>query len=228
MSSVRIDPVRLNLPRIDHSLRAVELHWHDIDDELAQRGIGRKDTPVDATLRGRMLSASVELNRLVAEGIAPFSERSLADMLLLNHRVHYGTDVALMAEYARAIEATHEKFWRQIVPIAAWYRRHARRGDHPFKLAAEVYVAVLGRPQLFIEGNHRTGALVASWINLAHGHPPFVLSVDNAVAYFAPSAEIKSFADRSTWRGRARLPKYRASFERFWERHLDARYLAIR
>lgn len=219
-------PGRLDLARVDHSLRDVELHWREIDDELARRRIGRKDAPFDSALRARMLSAYAELDRLLADGIEPFSEPSLAGMLLLNECVHYGTDRALMAEYARAIEATREKFSRQIGPIAAWYSRHRRRGDHPYKLAAEVYVAILGRPQLFVEGNHRTGALIASWVNLAHGRPPFVLSVENAVAYFAPSAEIKSFADKSTWRGRARLPKYRGAFERFWERHVDARYLA--
>ena len=76
-----------------------------------------------------------------------------------------------------------------------------------------------------MEGNHRTGSLIASWINLYAGYPPFVLSVDNAVEYFAPSAAIKQFADKSTWRGRRQLPKYRKSFRAFWEGHVDARYV---
>jgi hypothetical protein len=58
-----------------------------------------------------------------------------------------------------------------------------------------------------------------------HGFAPFVLSADNAIAYFAPSTEIKSFADKSTWRGQVRLPKYRKSFSSFWEQHIDSRYL---
>jgi hypothetical protein len=58
-----------------------------------------------------------------------------------------------------------------------------------------------------------------------HGHPPFVLSVDNAMAYFKPSAEIKKFADKSTWRGRSRLPKYRECFKKFWEENVDSRYV---
>jgi hypothetical protein len=52
-----------------------------------------------------------------------------------------------------------------------------------------------------------------------------VLSPSNAVAYFAPSAQIKRFADRSSWRGRARLPKYRKSFREFWEHHVEDGYL---
>jgi hypothetical protein len=83
----------------------------------------------------------------------------------------------------------------------------------------------LSQPLVFIEGNHRIGLLIADWISVYHGFAPFVLSADNAIVYFAPSTEIKSFADKSTWRGQARLPKYRKSFFSFWEQHIDSRYL---
>ncbi|MGA2682660.1 MAG: hypothetical protein ABSF44_12765 [Candidatus Bathyarchaeia archaeon] len=96
---------------------------------------------------------------------------------------------------------------------------------HPLKVAAEVYVAVLGFPQLFIEGNHRTGNLISNWISMYYGHPPFVLSEENALAYFKPSKEIKRFADKSTWRGRARIPKYRKCFKKFWEENMDSKYV---
>jgi hypothetical protein len=49
--------------------------------------------------------------------------------------------------------------------------------------------------------------------------------VDNALAYFKPSKEIKRFADKSTWRGRMRIPKYRACFKRFWEENMDSKYI---
>jgi hypothetical protein len=130
-----------------------------------------------------------------------------------------------MFEYIKAIEANAEKFYQNIEPIQNWYKQHQKRGNHPLKIAAEIYVSILGYPQLFIEGNHRAGSLIADWVTLYYGFPPFVLSSDNAIAYFAPSAEIKSFADKSTWRGRARLPKYRNSFLRFWENHIDSQYL---
>ncbi len=216
---------RLHLELIDLSLRTVEMHWKEMDDELALRGIGRKDTPFKATVRMRMLSAYSYLDALLAQQIPPFSPESIDHMLVLNERVHYGTDRQLISEYVFAIEATAEKFHQNIRPIQNWYEEHTKRGDHPLKIAAEIYVSILGYPQLYIEGNHRTGVLIADWINVYYGFPPFVLSVDNAIAYFAPSAEIKSFADKSTWRGRARLPKYRKSFLKFWESHIDSQYL---
>ena len=218
-------PKRLALEEIDASLKMVELHWGEIDDELALRGIGRKDTPFTATVRMRMMSAYSYLDALLSEQMPPFSPISIREMVFLNERVHYGTDQPLLAEYATAREATEEKFYQHIGPIQQWYERHTKRGDHPLKLAAEIYVSILGYPQLYIEGNHRTGSLIANWITVYHGFPPFVLSVDNAIAYFAPSAEIKSFVGKSTWRGMVRLPKYRKSFLTFWEHHIDSHYL---
>jgi hypothetical protein len=215
---------RLELVKINNALTGVERDWPRIDDELARLTIGRKD-PFTAFLCGNMLSAYTYLDDLVAHHVDPFSDTGIAHQLVLNHRVHYGTDRALMVEFKPAMAAAAEKFHANVGVIAAWYWKHTADGDHPYKLAAETYVSILGRPQLFIEGNHRTGALIASWINLHAGYPPFVLSVDNALAYFAPSASIKRFADRSSWRGRAQLPKYRKSFRAFWESHVDARYL---
>ncbi|MBV9580894.1 MAG: hypothetical protein JO057_20120 [Chloroflexi bacterium] len=215
---------RLDLCEIDGALLEVERAWPDIDAELQRLKIGRKD-PFTSVLHSNMLSAYAYLDELVARDIAPFSPASFEHMLVLNDRVHYGMNRALMAEFASAIDANAEKFNTQIEPIAAWYAKHAGQGDHPCKLAAETYVSIVGQPQLFIEGNHRTGSLIASWINLYNGHPPFVLAVDNAVDYFAPSAAIKQFANRSTWRGRQQLPKYRKSFRIFWEHHVDEKYV---
>ena len=118
-------------------------------------------------------------------------------MLALNEHVHSHTDTTLMAEFASAIESNAGTFNAQIDAIAARYRRHAADGDHAYKLAAETYLSILSESQLFIEGNHRTGSLIASWINLYAGYPPIVLSVENAVDYSALSAAIKSSpADR--------------------------------
>jgi hypothetical protein len=48
----------------------------------------------------------------------------------------------------------------------------------------------VSEPQLLIEGNHRTGALVLSYILAREGRPPFVLTAENAKAYLDPSTLI--------------------------------------
>jgi hypothetical protein len=216
--------LRLDLEKIESALLEVEHGWPRIDAELQRLKLGRRH-PFTASLRGNMVCAYAYLDKLLALDIAPFSDRGIACMLVLNNLVHYGTDRNVMDQFASAVEVNAEKFDANIGPIVDWYERHAVQGDHPCKLAAETFVSIVGQPQLFVEGNHRTGALIASWINLHAGYPPFVLSVRNAMAYFAPSTEIKLFADRTSWRGRRQLPKYRKAFRVFWEQHIERKYL---
>ncbi len=216
---------RINLLMVGYSLQEVEDYWDEIDDALDEQRIGRKDKFSDV-LRRNVVSAYEYLDALVGAGIRPFSRESLPHMLTLNKRVHYGTDARLMDEYSQAIKANEQDFFYPgIERIYDWVKRHRQRGDHPLKIAAEVYVAILSRPQLFNEGNHRTGTLISDWISLYYGFPPFVLSVDNALAYFEPSAQIKHFGDKSTRRGLRQLPKYHKSFRKFWDQHIDSKYL---
>jgi hypothetical protein len=87
-----------------------------------------------------------------------------------------------------------------------------------------VYVGVLSQPQLFQEGNHRTGSLIASGVLLQHDCPPFVLTRRNAVAYFNPSSEIK-FTDKRNVRGKLRLPIYRRDFRDFLRSNVNEAYV---
>ena len=217
--------LKFNLNNVDQSLKGVEQNWKKIDDALDREKIGRKDTAFDAVVRGRMMEVYKHLDLLLRQGIEPFSAESLPEILELNNLTHYGLDWELRLEYHKAILFNADKFYEQIDPIEKWYVKHMKGEPHPLKVAAEVYVAILGHPQLFVEGNHRTGSVISSWISMYHGKPPFVLSVDNAIAYFRPSAEIKKFADKSTWRGRSKLPKYRESFKEFWEENIDSKYV---
>jgi hypothetical protein len=83
---------------------------------------------------------------------------------------------------------------------------------------------VLSHPQLYQEGNHRAGSLIASGILLQSGCPPFVLTRQNAIAYFDPSSDIK-FTDKRTIRGKLRLPKYRRQFRDFLQQNVSAKFV---
>jgi hypothetical protein len=216
--------LKFNLNNVEKSLLEVQNNWKKIDDELDHEKIGRRDT-FDPVIRGRLMEAYRHLNELLEKSVEPFSPEGISEILELNNILHYGFNSQLRLEYNQAIQATSEKFNLNITPIEKWYRKHMKGEPHPLKVAAEVYVAVLGFPQLFIEGNHRTGNLISNWISMFYGKPPFVLSPKNAVAYFKPSKEIKRWADKSTWRGRARIPKYRTCFKKFWEEYIDSKYV---
>jgi hypothetical protein len=216
--------LRFNIRNVENSLLSVERNWKKIDDELDFEKIGRRDT-FDSVIRGRLMDAYRHLDKLLEKGVEPFSLEGISQILELNNIIHYGFDLQLRLEFNQAIQVNSEKFSEFIIPIEKWYKKHMKDKPRPLKVAAEVYVAVLGFPQLFIEGNHRTGNLLSNWISMYYGRPPFVLSVENALAYFRPSKEIKRFANKSTWRGRARIPKYRTCFKRFWEENIDSKYV---
>ena len=200
------------------------MSWDKIDEELASKKIGRKD-PFNADVRTKMMTAYKSLDNLLRKGVEPFSSEGIDQMCELNNLVHYGLDPQLRLEYLSAIDANCKKYCKNIDPIINWYEKHMKKEPHPLKVAAEVYVAILGHPQLFIEGNHRTGSIIASWISMYYDHPPFILSPENAIAYFKPSSEIKLKADKCSWRGRSRLPKYRSEFKKFWEENIDWNYV---
>jgi len=216
--------LKFNLENVEKSLIGVEKNWKKIDDELDREKLGRRDR-FDSVVRGRMMDAYRHLDDLLRKGVEPFSIYGISEQLELNNLVHYGVDMELRLQFNNAIMANSQKFYTFIDPIENWYRKHMKDESHPLKVAAEVYVAILGFPQLFYEGNHRTGNLIASWINMYYGKPPYVLNSKNALAYFKPSAAIKRFADKSTWRGRSRLPKYRKCFKAFWEENTDIKYV---
>jgi hypothetical protein len=213
-------PLRLRLGRIEDELRDVQRHFPAIN---AMLNLRRDD--FSNTVRQNMLTAYEFLDAVVDDDLDLFSDAGLEALLLLNHLVLLGRGYDPRA-FDRHISVTRRQFFdnfRQYVkPIRRWYRKHET--ENPYKVAAQVYVGVLSQPQLYQEGKHRTGSLIASGILLQNGCPPFVLTPRNAVAYFNPSSEIK-FADKRTIRGKLRLPKYRREFREFLQQNVNQAYV---
>lgn len=212
--------MRLRLGRIEQALQDLQRHFSSINAVLKLR----RDEFTDA-VRQNMLSAYEFLDAIVHDDVDLFNEEGLEALLKLNHLVLLGSDYDCRV-FGRHISATRERFFtnfRQYVkPIRRWYRKHET--ENPFKVAAQVYVGALSQPQLFQEGNHRTGSLIASGILLQNGCPPFVLSRQNAVAYFNPSSDIK-FTDKRSIRGKLRLPKYRREFREFLQHNVSPEFV---
>ena len=87
-----------------------------------------------------------------------------------------------------------------------------------------MYISILSEPQLFIEGNHRTGALVMSYILAREGRPPFVLTAENAKAYLDPSTLITETRKHSLV-ALFRIPKIKRYFAQFLKEQADRKYL---
>src|SRR4051794_33683070 len=75
------------------------------------------------------------------------------------------------------------------------------------------------------KGNHRTGALIMSYILARDGKPPFVLSVENAIGYFDPSSVIKG-TRKTTFALLFEIPRIKKRFAEFLHGQADRKYLA--
>ena len=176
-----VERLRLHLGRIEDELRDVQRQFPAINAVLNCR----RDDFTD-TVRLNMLTAYEFLDAVVDGNLDLFSDEGLEALLQLNHLVLLGRGYDPRA-FGRHITVTRRQFFdnfrRHVKPIRRWYRKHET--ENPYKVASQVYVGVLSNPQLYQEGNHRTGALIASGILLENGCPPFVLTRQNAVAYLS-------------------------------------------
>jgi hypothetical protein len=212
---------RLNLEAIERSLREVQREFPRINEVLQSR----RDSMTDEVL-DNMMAGYVFVDWAVADETDLFDPRYVAALLELNHIVLCGRDPNTRREHRKHIEATAQQFYAQdefnINDILRWHRDHSR--ESAWKRAAGVYVRILSQPQLYIEGNHRTGALIMSYILVRDGKAPFVLTVENAKAYFDPSTLIKETI-KTPATLLVKLPHMKRRFARFLESHADLQYL---
>ena len=136
--------------------------------------------------------------------------------LELNTRVLCGTSEQKRREYHKHIAANNRYFYERtdagIHDLYEWYT--LQRHEPVWHRAAGIYIRILSEPQVFIEGNDRTGALVMSYILAKEGQPPFVLTAANAKAYFESSALIKKLP-RNGLANLFRLPRLKARIADF-------------
>jgi hypothetical protein len=212
---------RLNLQAIERSLRDVQREFPKINDVLRSR----RDSMTNEVI-ANMMAGYTLVDQALADDIDVLTFRHASSLLEFNHTVLCGLDPQTREDSRKHIEATVQRFYRQeefnINDILQWSHRH--RDESPWKRAAGVYVRILSQPQLFFEGNHRTGALVMSYILVRDGRPPFVLSVDNARAYFDPSTLVKE-TTKSAVTLLMKLPRLKKRFAHFLEDQANRHYV---
>ena len=211
----------LNLDAIEASLRDLQAHFTQINELLRSR----RDS-LEADVVANMIAGYGFVDSLLAQGINLLAMGNLKHFLELNALVLFGRDADARGGAAFQIAATEQRFYDQegggIREVVEWYNLHRARS--PWRRAAGVYISILSEPQLFIEGNHRTGALVMSYILAREGCPPFVLTTENARAYLDPSTLVTETRKRSLV-ALFRLPKITRYFAEFLKKQADHRYL---
>ena len=211
----------MNLPAVEASLRRVQQEFTRINQRLR----ARRD-PLDDRVVDNLLAGYAFVDALVADGVDLFALGSSKQLLELNVLVLCGTSAARREAYALHLEATERRFYEErrggVQDLVEWLARH--RDETVWRRAAGAYIRILSHPQLFIEGNHRAGALVMSYLLVREGQPPFVLSPENAGAYFEPSTVIRNLEKHSVGM-LVRLPRIRYRLAALLREHADCRYL---
>jgi hypothetical protein len=212
---------RLNLKAIERSLREVQREFPKINEVLQSR----RDSMTEEVFQN-MMAGYAFVNWAVSDDTDLLDPRYVAGLLELNHIVLCGRDPNERREHRKHIQATTQRFYEQeefnIESVVRWYRDH--KHESPWKRAAGIYVRILSQPQLYIEGNHRTGALIMSYVLTRDGKAPFVLTVGNAKAYFDPSTLIKETQKSSTTL-LMKLPRMKKRFAHFLESQENPYYL---
>ncbi|MFV0439594.1 MAG: hypothetical protein ACK5PS_19645 [Desulfopila sp.] len=211
----------IDIKKVEQYLLAVQKNFDRINE-----GLDMHREPMRDDIVCNMLAGYQYLNTLLEKDIDLLQRKGLHHFLELNHIVLCGTMPEKRRDFSEHIKSTTDRFYQQqefsISHLRDWADRH--REDSPWKQAAGVYILQVSWPQLFAEGNHRTGALLMSSILVRLGKPPFVLSVDNAKGYFDPSSLAKS--TRKNVYGRLyKLPKIKKKFAKFLESHTEGELL---
>lgn len=207
---------RFNLETIRDSFLEVKKHFKKINNQLTLK---RDD--FTSEVMDNMLCAYSFVNDMLDKQITPFGQDKNEKLLELNHIVLCGKEWKSNEDYLDHIRSTSERFSFFLDPIKKWHKKN--ENDHILKRSAVTYVSIVSNPQLFFEGNHRTGSIIASWLLISRELPPFVLNRNNAVAYFEPSYQIK-FTSKNRYSGKIKLQKYHKVFNDFLEEHSSKEY----
>jgi hypothetical protein len=212
---------RLNIVAIEASLVSVQREFPRINASLT----ARRDPLTDEVV-ANMLAGYRRVDDCLENGIDLFKVGKSKHLLELNRVVLCGDDSRQDDSSQRQLEITAQHFYAAegggVGGLMDWLELH--RKDAVWKRAAGVFTRVLSQPQLYLEGNHRTGALLASYLLAREGRPPFVLTVDNARHFFEPATLIKKSRKHGLDK-LVKLPKMTKRFARLLEDQADNGYL---
>ncbi len=212
---------RLNILAIEASLASVQREFPRIN-----AGLSSRRDPLTDEVVANMVAGYRRVDDCLAKGIDLFRMGKSTRLLELNRVVLCGDDSRRQDCSARQLRLTEQHFYETdgggVGALMEWLDVH--QNATVWRRAAGVFTRVLSQPQLYVEGNHRTGALLMSYLLAREGRPPFVLSVDNASHFFEPATLIKKRKKRGL-DNLLRLPKMTKRLARLLEVQADNSYL---
>ncbi len=212
----------MNISTIQLTLQTVKSQFNELNHSLNRELPHFHNESLENLIAGYGL-----VEDLVYQQTELFNLGHSRDILELNHTVLYGSkETRDVIEYKKQLDASEKYFFERthggIGDLIDYYQSHSF--SNPWQEASSIYIRMMSSPQLFREGNHRTGALLMSYVLLRSDLPPFVLSLQNAKEYFMFSNQIAQHARRSLmlkWRWR----NLQSKFAEYLEKNASTEYL---
>jgi prophage maintenance system killer protein len=184
-------------------------------------------TPPSDEVINNLVAGYALIDRYLRDGIDLFAYGSSYRLLELNHTVLYEHADISKDEDKSQFSATQDYFYETknggIGQLMTWLELHNR--DSVWKRAAGIFTYMISQPQLFLEGNHRTGSLIMSYMLMREGHGPFVLTVDNARFYFEPAELTKKRNKHNIIDDLLHLPKQTKKFAKLLKHEHGTDYM---
>ncbi|MFO8064568.1 MAG: hypothetical protein R6V29_08030 [Spirochaetia bacterium] len=209
-----------DLTEIETALQGLKSGFATVNERLTMQREELTDEMV-----GRLMEAYAFLNDLLARGMDVFTPAGMHAMLELNHLVLCGSDPRVRTDYYAHLSATRKRFLKRVHPIRTYVLKTRRRNGDPCERATMFYSKVLSYPQLFLEGNHRTGNILLNYLLISAGAPPYVPREDDAHEYLNLSGDFKLTERDNSFDTALKMPKYRKQFQAFLRGRGDARFV---
>ena len=212
----------LNIDAIEAAFRKLKMDFPELNRSLAEC----RDQ-FDDEVAGNMLAGYEMVDQLLSDGVDILAKGQLHHWLKLNAIVLCGPDGLAHPDNRSFIAATESHFYEQcgggINDVMDWCAYNESK--NVWRRASGVFIRILSEPQLFIEGNHRTGALIMSYLLAREGRPPFVLTNKNARAFFTPASVFKK-SRKHHFMTRLKMPRLTNGFADFLRDQGKNRFLA--
>lgn len=212
---------RFDLAAIASALHGLRYHMDRVNLELDNHHPRLNRDSVN-----QIVQAYSMIDHYLATGLPLLSMGQSREVLAVNHCVLFGQENALNPDYHKAFKASERHFYgiagSGIGDMLDWYS--SRREQPVWQLAAGIYLQTIGPPQLFLEGNHRTGVILANYV-LARAHQsPLVIDHQLAPIWFELTEKVRS-RRRSLLEPKFWLRSLHGELAEFIQNHVNERYL---
>ena len=213
--------LQLNLDEIRSCLVDTQQNFNKINATLT---VERKP-PSDEVINN-LIAGYAKLNEHLASGTNLFKVGNSKLILELNHIVLYHHANISVEEDKSQFKATKKHFYDTkdagIGELMEWVALN--KNTKIWKKTAGTFTHILSQPQLFLEGNHRTGSLIMSYLLMKKGLSPFVLSYDNAKHFFEPAELTKKRHKKTLLDEFLHLPKETRKFAKLLKNEQSKRF----